>query len=200
MLTIVTGGSGSGKSEYAESLLSDAKGCKYYIATMQVYDDEGRRKVERHRRLRDGKGFWTIEQPRQIGQAGERMPKGDAPACALLECMSNLVANEMFSGGTEDIEKTRDIIDGPDSRSSGELAAKIALEVVALSGSLKELVVVTNNVFEDGGGYDGGTMEYLAVLGEVNRRLCEAADRVIEVVVGIPVVLKKEKGEDKRCQ
>ena len=44
MIHLVIGGSGSGKSEYAENLLEDSPG-KYYIATMQVYDAEGERKV-----------------------------------------------------------------------------------------------------------------------------------------------------------
>ncbi len=44
MIHLVIGGSGSGKSEYAENLLEDSPG-KYYIATMQVYDAEGRKKL-----------------------------------------------------------------------------------------------------------------------------------------------------------
>ena len=44
MITLVLGGSGSGKSAYAEHLL-DGKTNKYYIATMQVYDAEGEKKV-----------------------------------------------------------------------------------------------------------------------------------------------------------
>ena len=50
MITLITGGSGSGKSAYAEKYIchvSNEKGCKekYYIATMQVFDDEGQRKI-----------------------------------------------------------------------------------------------------------------------------------------------------------
>lgn len=68
MMTLITGGSGSGKSAYAEDyLLSLAKEeKKYYIATMQIYDAEGERKVMRHRDLRRGKGFQTIEAPRDL--------------------------------------------------------------------------------------------------------------------------------------
>ena len=62
MITLITGGSGSGKSAYAEKYIchvSNEKGYKekYYIATMQVFDDEGQRKIDRHRRLRAGKGL-----------------------------------------------------------------------------------------------------------------------------------------------
>ena len=68
MITLVTGGSGSGKSAYAESLLYSCQGIRYYIATMQIYDAEGEKKVERHRKLRAGKGFLTIESPMNVGK------------------------------------------------------------------------------------------------------------------------------------
>ena len=45
MFHVVTGGSGSGKSAYAESLLYSCEGIRYYIATMQIYDAEGEKKV-----------------------------------------------------------------------------------------------------------------------------------------------------------
>lgn len=78
MITLITGGSGSGKSAYAEKYIchvSNEKGYKekYYIATMQVFDDEGQRKIDRHRRLRAGKGFITIEQPRDIQNAVSKL-------------------------------------------------------------------------------------------------------------------------------
>ena len=96
MLTLILGGSGSGKSAYAEDYLLRAAGDKkkYYIATMQVWDEEMQVKVDRHHRLRQGKGFTTIEQPTELGAAAAKM---EQPAAALLECISNLVANEMFA-------------------------------------------------------------------------------------------------------
>lgn len=110
MITLVLGGSGSGKSAYAEHLL-DGKTNKYYIATMQVYDAEGEKSCKTPETSR-GKGFVTVEQPRDIGEvdfskrAQQAMEPPDRagqnvterPRCAPLECMSNLVANEMFSG------------------------------------------------------------------------------------------------------
>ena len=40
---------------------------RYYIATMEVFGEEGRKKVERHKKLRQGKGFITIESPKDVG-------------------------------------------------------------------------------------------------------------------------------------
>lgn len=62
MLHVVTGGSGSGKSEYAEKLIAESALHRLiYVATMMVWDDEGRKRVRRHREMRSGKGFITIE-------------------------------------------------------------------------------------------------------------------------------------------
>ena len=193
MITLVTGGSGSGKSAYAESLLSSCEGIRYYIATMQIYDAEGEKKVERHRKLRAGKRFLTIESPMNVGKiefacAGEaeqaqyrqeaerKVQGGSEKKSALLECMSNLTANEMF---TKDGMKSEE-----------EVVEKIVSEIQTLSQKLDNLVIVTNNVFEDGVIYDAGTMEYLRALGRINTALARLADRVAEVVVGIPVELK----------
>lgn len=123
MITLITGGSGSGKSAYAEKYIchvSNEKGYKekYYIATMQVFDDEGQRKIDRHRRLRAGKGFITIEQPRDIKKAVEKLQSENClknVRSALLECMSNLVANEMFppvdASGIQAVEAEKEALD-----------------------------------------------------------------------------------------
>ena len=94
MMTLILGGSGSGKSAYAEDYLLRAAGDKnkYYIATMQIRDAEMQAKVDRHHRLRQGKGFTTIEQPTELEQAVLQMEPAGA---VLLECMSNLTANEL---------------------------------------------------------------------------------------------------------
>ena len=57
---------------------------KFYVATMEVYGEEGRRKVERHRKMRAGKGFVTIERSRELG--GLRIPEHGKNA-VLLECV-----------------------------------------------------------------------------------------------------------------
>ena len=190
-MTLIIGGSGSGKSAYAEdymvSISEDRK--KYYIATMQIYDEEGKRKVERHRMLRGGKGFSTIEQPVDIGKAAEKMEAEDRTA--LLECVSNLTANEMFSGevpGTEEV-----------------ITEKIVGGIAVLNRELTHLVIVSNNVFEDGNVYDKTTMAYIRAMGRINQKLAEMADEVVEVVVGIPIVIKdknislQKKGKKTKC-
>ena len=93
MLILVSGGAGSGKSEFAEGLIA-ASGLekRVYLATMKAWDAESVRRVEKHRAMRAGKGFVTVERPEDL--AGLDLPAGCA---VLLEDLSNLTANE-FSG------------------------------------------------------------------------------------------------------
>lgn len=177
MMVLVVGGSGSGKSFYAEKTavsLAQAGMKKYYLATMQIFDDEGRKKVEKHRNLRNGKGFFTIEQPTRICCAMKKMEDGDRTV--LLECISNLTANEMFS---EEKAKTR-----------MQVTENVLRDIKVLKEQITHLVVVSNNVFEDGIIYDETTTEYILAMGKINRKLAALADQVVEVAAGIPVIIK----------
>ena len=170
MLTLVVGAAASGKSEYAESLvLSAGPARRLYIATMEPLDSESHLRVERHRRLRAGKGFETLE-------CYTNLPSADVPAgsVVLLECLGNLCANELYSPA-----------------GSGDRAMESILAGLEhLRRQCREVVVVSNEVFSGGNRYQGDTLTYLRVLAEVNRRAAASAERVYEVVCGIPVCHK----------
>lgn len=198
MMHLIIGGSGSGKSAYAEELLFSLPnvGKKYYIATMQVYDEESERRVKKHRKQREGKRFYTIEQPVHVSKALAQMDAGKKSA--MLECVSNLVANEMFAKDVyaEDMHADDcDIIEtglkNKKDRSAEAVAGKIVDDIMKLHHELQQLVIVSNNVFEDGISYDEMTMEYIKTMGIVNQKLAAVADVVTEVVVGIPVMVKE---------
>ena len=99
---------------------------------------------------------------------------------ALLECMSNLVANEMFP------ETVGDEI-------NANCVENIVRQIRHLKDQTGHLVIVTNQIFEDGIIYEPETMEYIRNLGQINQQLAEMADSVIEVVAGIPIFIKGEK-------
>ena len=175
MMTVVTGGSGSGKSAFAEDkIVSFGPAKRIYIATMHPYDEESHKRVARHRKMRAGKGFETVEC--YTGLKNLDFPEN---AVVLLECMSNLVANEMYdpSGAGENAEES------------------ILAGIHKLQKVSDDLVVVTNEVFSDGCEYDAGTTDYIRRLGEINVRLSRAADAVVEVVYSIPVFLKGDIGD-----
>ena len=168
MTVLITGGSKCGKSSLAEKLLETCTKNKYYIATMKPYGGEALEAIERHRRLRAGKGFETLE--KYTGLYELRLPEG---CFVLLECMANLCANEMFtqSGFTD---PTDNIMRG----------------IGYLKSRAERLVIVTNSVGSDGVSYSPGTNAYIKALGELNALTAEISDTVIECVYGIPVILK----------
>ena len=68
-VTLVIGAAASGKSAYAESLCLGHDGLRVYLATMEPFGEEGARRIARHRALREGKGFSTLERTRDVGAA-----------------------------------------------------------------------------------------------------------------------------------
>lgn len=170
MLHLITGGSGSGKSAYAETqVMAAGEGKRIYIATMIPYGEEGRQRVERHRQLRARKQFDTIE--RYTDLAGLEVPKD---SIVLLECMSNLVANEVFETDGAHEQTVEAVVDG----------------IRRLKEQVRHLFIVTNEIFSDGITYDSESTRYMRYLGEVNQQIAMMADRVTEVVYGIPVQMK----------
>ena len=125
MMILLTGGSGCGKSSYAERIVAALPNQKrVYIATMQVYDEESVQRVARHRAQRADKGFVTIECEKDLAMA-----QIEAGSVVLLEDLVNLTANEMFDGG--DVSRIIPALD--------DLAERCAY-----------LIVVTNDLFSDG--------------------------------------------------
>ena len=171
MMILVTGASSSGKSALAEQFAQSLGGPLVYIATMHAYDAEGERRIERHRAMRAGKGFETVERYTDAG--GLDVPHDSV---LLLECMSNLLANEMYD------------VDGAHENS----VTKIVADIARLCGRYRGLVIVTNEVFGDGALLDGFCADYVDNLGRINCELSKMADTVVESVVGIPVYHKKE--------
>lgn len=179
-LTLVLGGSGSGKSALAEDWAvlcrrqpggSRAAEPMLYVATMQPYPDgETQRRIARHREQRRGKGFETLEWPRWPGdEAADRLPRDRV---ILLDCLGNLTANQMFAG--------------PVTLSGRETVAALADPLIRMARASRHLIVVSNLIFSDAVAYDSDTAAYRCALGELHIRLAAAADRVIEVCCGVP--------------
>ena len=173
MFLVITGGSGSGKSAYAEQCVLDfGPAERIYIATMYPFDEECDRRIRRHREMRRQKQFSTLE-------CYTGLKTADIPedSVVLLECMSNLTANEMYQEG------------GAGEQTVEEILAGIRYILVRV----RHLVVVTNEIFSDGIDYDPETMRYQSYLGQINSEMGRMADQVTEVVYGIPITVKGER-------
>ncbi|WP_322169262.1 bifunctional adenosylcobinamide kinase/adenosylcobinamide-phosphate guanylyltransferase [Acutalibacter caecimuris] len=166
-LILLTGGSKSGKSALAEALAVDFGPPLYYIATMQPFGAEAHAAIARHRAQRAGKGFTTCQQPTDLQDL--RLPPGCA---ALVEDLGNLLANETFSARAQDP------------------VGKICAGIAALRAQTGLLVLVGNQVDGDGIAYPPETQAYVRHMGTLACQLARQADRVIEAVCGLPLMLK----------
>lgn len=182
MLYVVTGASGSGKSEYAEQLLmrlwrEAGGGKKIYLATMLPYGEEGKRRIARHREMRREKAFQTEECYTGVKAFAQKILSCEESPFVLLECMSNLIANELFEA------------DGAGEQTVQEVTEGIRL----LVHRSKEVVAVTNEVCSESAQDTPEMCRYKQILSEVNRRLTEQAEEMTEVVYGIPLPVKSGK-------
>ena len=187
MMELVTGGSGSGKSAYAESVIcgkhrllceTTENAPLYYIADMIPYGRETEKKIKAHRKMRAGKGFvtleWYVDLPGKLSAPDSPELKG---SCVLLECVSNLTANEMYEpGGAQN--------------TGGDTPESVIKGVRMLKDQCAHLVVVTNDVFRESVPDSEEMTAYKDNLGMINRALAEMADQVTEVVFGVPVCIK----------
>lgn len=175
MLALVLGGAASGKSEYAEQLAMSLAPRRYYIATMQVDDAESEQRIARHRQMRAGKGFSTVE--RALDLAGLELH--DPGAAALLECASTLVGNELCLPG-----------------GAGEgAAAAIMAGIESLRAGGLNVVVVSNDVFGAGAAATPEMRAYMRELGRLNCLIAAAAGCVVEVCCGLPIYHKGKAGD-----
>ena len=172
-LVLVIGGSGSGKSAYAEKfLLAQAGQRAVYLAALEGAGEEARQRIARHRAMRAahgaaaGRAFVTIERPVDIGGAAV-LPGDDV----LLEDLGNLLANELWAPGGAGAGAEERILAG----------------VRALLERAGVLVIVSSDVFRDGLAYDAETAAYIRQLGALHCALAPMAEQVVEVVCGLPV-------------
>ncbi len=212
-LYYITGGAGSGKSEYAEQLAerlhTELGGPLYYVATMNPAprDSDAAARIAKHQKRRAGRGYTTLECPTDIAQLRARLTKDlnlpDTTAGALLM---------PATGKASQAESIRHSSNAAEVRHAASRAVFLledltnlyANEVYGTSGHPHEivaplleltqqagaLIIVANELYSDGIDYGSETDRFLRDLADLAATLSATADQVTEVVYGIPVQLK----------
>jgi adenosylcobinamide kinase/adenosylcobinamide-phosphate guanylyltransferase len=173
MMVYITGGAGSGKSAYAEKRALALPGRPVYLAAMHNDgSEETLQRIGRHRKMRSGKGFFTMEDE-ALTKAAEAAAPGDT---VLIEDLTNLLANRIW------------IMKDPDP------VTHVYEALLALKRRAAHIVLVANEVFSDGITYDAETEHFLMSLSVLSGILAREADEVVEVVCGLPLVFKAGEG------
>lgn len=165
-LTFVLGGARSGKSRYAESLLTVLPPPWFYIATAAAGDAEMAARIEAHR-ARRATSWRTVEAPREIARALTAC--GDAPA--LVDCLTLWLSNLMLSEADVDVEIDR-----------LERALQVAAAPVVLVSNEVGFGIVPDHPLG---------RRFRDWQGVLNQRMAARAGRVILMVAGLPLVLKE---------
>ncbi len=165
-LTLVLGGAASGKSAFAETLAMSSGRGLIYLATAEVRDNEMRAKVYKHKEMR-GHGWKTIESPLDPGPALNRAP-GDH--LVLLDCATMWLSNHLLA--------------------ESDLALAEADLMTALSMSAASVIVVSNEVGLSVVPENALARSFRDAQGALNQKLAARAGLVVNVVAGLPQVLK----------
>ena len=168
MITYIYGGVSSGKSEYAEELISREFNKKIYLATMENAGEHAGKRVEKHLLQREGKGFFTVEEPRHIKDLNI-----DEDDNILLEDLTNLLSNNLFN---EDGLKNN----------FKEITEKIFSDIITLKSRCNSVFIVGNDIFSTERNQSRELDIFIDCLYSLHKQIIEAADRVIEVVYGLP--------------
>ena len=168
MIVYIYGGVSSGKSEYAEELISGEFNKKIYLATMENAGEHAGKRVEKHLLQREGKGFFTIEEPRHIKDLNI-----DEDDNILLEDLTNLLSNNLFNeAGLKNNFK--------------EITEKIFSDIITLKSRCNSVFIVGNDIFSTQRNQSRELDIFIDCLYSLHKQIIEAADRVIEVVYGLP--------------
>jgi len=166
-LTLVLGGARSGKSRHAEALVEAAAPAGLYVATAEPLDAEMCARIDHHR-ARRGARWTTIEEPLALAPLLAAEARPGRPI--LVDCLTLWLSNLMHAG--------RD----PDAEIAGLIAALETLRGPAvLVANEVGLGIVPENAL---------VRAFRDHAGRLNREIAAAADRVVFIAAGVPLVLK----------
>ncbi len=171
-MTLILGGARSGKSRFAQTLAAKGRHVAF-IGTARPSDAEMRRKIARHQSERPA-SWKTIEAPAKLAKAiASRAPETDV---ILIDCLTVYVDNVMSARRGDSVKIQKDF---------DELCHEI-------QRSQCSIILVSNEVgcgivpaFRSG-------RRYRDILGQLNQRIAAIADRVILMVAGVPLTLKRD--------
>jgi adenosylcobinamide kinase / adenosylcobinamide-phosphate guanylyltransferase len=169
-LILITGGARSGKSGYAERRAREMGVRRLYLATAEARDEEMRQRIEEHKRRR-GNEWVTIEEPIELAET--LLAQRAQTDCAVVDCLTLWLSNLVLGYGVE-------------------YAQQKVEQFVQTTRQLDfHLVLVTNEV---GWGIvpdNSLGRQFRDLSGWANQRIAAAANEVVLIVAGIPMIVKK---------
>ena len=166
-IILITGGSRSGKSTYAEQLALSMSDAPVYLATARIWDEEFRERVRRHQERR-GPQWTNIEEEKQLSRHDL------AGRVVLVDCLTLWCTNFFFD------------LDSDVDRALAEAKA----EFDRFTAQDATIILVTNEIGMGGTSDNEFQRKFTDLQGWMNQYAAAQADEVILMVCGIPVKIK----------
>lgn len=173
---LVTGGSRSGKSRYAQQLAESLSGSRAFIATCPVLDDEMQERVRKHRQDRQSGGWCTIEEPVDLAAA---IRKAHSRKVVLVDCLTLWVSNVLFEAG----ERGKQV-------SEAQIARRCKDVLAACLEHPGTIIFVTNEVGMGIVPESAVSRRFRDLAGRTNQVIAAACDEVFLVVCGQVLKIK----------
>jgi adenosylcobinamide kinase / adenosylcobinamide-phosphate guanylyltransferase len=177
-IILVTGGSRSGKSEYAQNAAEALPGPRVFIATCPVIDDEMQLRIRKHQDARRGRGWQTIEEPLDIEGA---VRNANGFNSLVVDCLTLWINNLMYEA-----EKSRSSI------SEADIATQCHDLLAACKMHPGTILFVTNEVNMGIIPENPPSRLYRDLVGRCNQIMAGFSNRVVLLISGQPLELKKE--------
>ena len=175
-ITLVTGGTRSGKSAYAQKCAEEYEGVKLYIATCPRIDAEMDERICKHIEERAGRGWDTVEEQVELAKIiQDYSPK----KVILIDCLTLWINNLLFRAEQHGKKlEEKDLI----------ILCSDLIEV-----SLKHsgrIFFVTNEIGSGIVPENSTARHYRDLVGRCNQLIAEKASKVVLVCCGIPLTIK----------
>lgn len=177
-MIFITGGVRSGKSAYAEALAEslsvEHEWNLHYIACGVASDPEMQKRIHRHQTKRsEAIAVWkTWEKPYQLNKIADQFTDKDV---LVLDCMTTLLNNYLFLCRMTD---------------KHQVISNILADVDSLSKTCRQIIIVSNEVFQGMPHEDTLTTTYQALLGTIHQHIVNRADYAYLIEHGIPICKK----------
>ncbi|WP_040209555.1 bifunctional adenosylcobinamide kinase/adenosylcobinamide-phosphate guanylyltransferase [Neobacillus jeddahensis] len=181
-LVFITGGVRSGKSSFAErkaiEIAKETGKQLIYLATGVPSDSEMIERIQKHQLdRRSGEYSWkTMEQSIRIGELAPQLHNQDI---ILLDCVTTLLNNELFSSECK-----------WDGLFLDAVKEKIISGIMSINNRAGTLIVVSNELLFEPVSESNLVLMYSRILGQIHQYLVNEADQAFLVEAGIPIVMK----------
>jgi len=164
--SFVLGGAASGKSEWAENLITSSELDAFYLATGRVEDSEIKNRVKVHKERRDAR-WTTIEEPLDLPLVLGKLP---VQTPVLIDCATMWLSNQMMA--------------------QADLQAETRKLIAGLRACSAPWVIVSNEVGHGIVPENKLARQFREAQGRLNIALAAEADLAVMIVAGLPQVLK----------